>query len=90
VILVHDTAGAAPCPPMSELMTLQEMEARFPDEWIFVIDPETDKHLRVIRGTVACHSKDRDEVDRVAMALRPKRSATFFNAVSPDDEIIVL
>lgn len=89
MVLVHDIEETAPSPPMSEFMTREEMESRFPDEWIFVIDPESDRHHRVLRGTVVCHSKDSNEVDRVAMALRPKRSAMFFTEVTPSDEILV-
>jgi hypothetical protein len=68
---------------MSELMTRAEIEARFPDEWILVIDPDTGPDLRVRSGVVACHTKDRLELHRVAREvvreLRPGRCAVWFN-----------
>jgi len=75
---------------MESVMTLQEMEARFDSEWILVGDPETTNALEVIRGAVLHHSKDRDEVYRSAVKLRPKRSAILFTGQMPADTAIVL
>jgi hypothetical protein len=74
----------------SDLMTAKEMETDFPDEWILVGDPRTDDKLEVIEGTVIHHSKDRDEVYRRAVALRPKRSAILFTGHMPANTAIVL
>lgn len=74
---------------MPEVMKIDEIEARFPDEWILVIDPDTGPDLKVRSGVVAAHSKDRDEVYRTAIALKPKRSAVWFNGEPPDDEVLI-
>jgi hypothetical protein len=71
-------------------MTLQEMERELAAEWILVGDPETNDALEVIRGTVLCHSKDRDEVYRAAVSLRPRRSAILYTGRMPPDTAIVL
>jgi hypothetical protein len=75
---------------MAEVMKIDEIEARFPDEWILVIDPETGPDLKVRSGVVAAHSKDRDEVYRTAKSLKPKRSAVWFNGEPPADAVFVL
>ena len=75
---------------MAEAMKIEEIEARFPDEWILVIDPETGPDLKVRSGVVAAHSKDRDEVDRKALELRPRRSAVWFNGEPSEDTVFVL
>jgi hypothetical protein len=75
---------------MAEVMKIDEIEARFPDEWILVIDPDTGPDLKVRSGVVAAHSKDRDEVDRKAIELRPRRSAVWFNGEPSDDTVFVL
>lgn len=75
---------------MPDVMTIQEIKARFPDEWILVIDPDTGPDLEVRSGVVAAHSKDHDEVYRTALALKPKRSAVWFNGDPPEDAVIVL
>lgn len=91
MVLIHEpSADVSPCPPMSELMTRDEMESRYPDEWIFVVDPDLDEHDRVVRGIVKCHSKDPHEIDRIAIELRPGRSAMFFTAVTRSDEMFAL
>ena len=71
-------------------MTVQEMEARFDGEWILVGEPETTDALEVVKGVVLHHSKDRDEVYRRAVALRPKRSAILYTGRMPAGTAIVL
>ena len=71
-------------------MTIKEMEARFDGEWILVGEPETIVALEVVKGTVLHHSKDRDEVYRRAVALRPKRSAILYTGRMPEGTAIVL
>jgi len=72
-------------------MTIQEIESRFADEWILLEDPLANEALEVTRGSVICHSKDRDEVYRRAIALpRPKRYAVLFTGQMPANTAIVL
>ena len=75
---------------MAEIMSIEEIEARFKSEWILLEDPETDENLKVRRGKVLCHSKDRDEVYRKAMELRPKHSAFLFTGKPRKGMVIVL
>jgi hypothetical protein len=72
---------------MSEVMTRAEIEARFPDEWILVIDPDVGPDLKVRTGVVAAHDKDHDELYRQAIALKPKRSAVWFNGEMSQEEL---
>ena len=65
---------------MEKEMTLEEMKSQFDGEWI----------LEVIRGKVLYHAKDRDEVYRQVVALRPKRSAILYTGQMPEDIAIVL
>jgi|ERR1035437_925754 hypothetical protein len=77
--------------PMTEQqMTIKEIEDQFEREWVLVADPQTNEALEVTRGNVICHSQDRDEVYRRAVALRPKRSAILFTGRMPEDAAIVL
>jgi len=76
---------------MNEVLTMDQIEARFPEEWVFIVDPDTGPDLKVRSGIVAFHSKDRDEVNRKAMELRPKRCAVFYlGDPLPPDMIAVL
>jgi len=53
-------------------------------------DPRTDDKLDVIEGTVLHHSKDRDEVYRRSVELKPKRSAILYTGGMPANTAIVL
>lgn len=75
---------------MEQEMTIDEIKARFDAEWVLIEDPETNEALEVLNGKVRHHSKDRDEVYRQAVALRPKRSAILFTGEMPADTAIVL
>lgn len=71
-------------------MTLAEMKSQFEGEWILVEEPQTDEALEVVQGKVLYHGKDRDEVYRQAVVLRPKRSAILYTGEMPEDTAIVL
>jgi len=75
---------------MTQVLTISEIESQFADEWILVVDPEVDENLEILSGQVVCHSKDRDEVYRAAVELRPKRSAIVYTGNMSTDEIVVL
>jgi hypothetical protein len=75
---------------MDEIITLAEMEGRYPSEWILVADPELDENHEVVRGRVLCHSKDRDEVDQKAVERRLPRSAFVFTGKIPEGTAVIL
>ena len=75
---------------MAEIMSIEEINARFDSEWVLIEDPETTELFEVKRGKVLWHSKDRDEVYRKAMELRPKHSAFLYIGKPPKDMVIVL
>ena len=75
---------------MDEILTISEIESRYPGEWVLVEDPETDEALEVLSGKVLCHSPNRDEVDRKAMELRPRDFAFLFFGDIPDDLEVIL
>jgi hypothetical protein len=75
---------------MSKEMTIEEIESQFDSEWVLIEDPKTDEDLKVLGGKVLHHSKDRDEVYRKAVSLRPKRSALIYTGEIPEDTAVVL
>lgn len=72
---------------MGELMTLAEIEDRFPDEWLLIDRPEMDEHDRLARGRVVFHGPDRDEVYRKALELPTPRDIAFHCTKKPDPEM---
>ncbi len=75
---------------MSDVLTTAEIEAQFGAEWVLVEDPQTNDALEVQSGKVLSHSKDREEVYREAVRLRPKRFAMLYTGTLPQDAAIVL
>jgi hypothetical protein len=75
---------------INEVLTIAQIEAQFDLEWVLVEDPQTNEALEVQRGKVCWHSKDRDEVCRKAVELRPKRFAMLYTGQLPEDTAIVL
>lgn len=75
---------------MDEILTVAQIEARFVAEWVLLEDPQTDDALEVHGGAVRYHSKDRDEVYRKAVELRPKRFAVLYTGSIPKHAAVVL
>lgn len=75
---------------MDNILTHHEIFDRYNSEWVLLENPETTETFEIIRGTVLCHSKDRDEVYRKAIELKPRRVAFLFTGEMPKDTAIIL
>ena len=75
---------------MNQVLSIADIHRQFDSEWVLVIDPELDESLEVLRGEVACHSKDRDEVYRKARELAPTHSAILYTGRLPENVEIVI
>ena len=75
---------------MDDLLTIAQIEERFASEWVLVEDPQVNDVLEVQSGKIRWHSKDREEVYRQAVALRPKRFAVLYTGRMPEGTAIVL
>ena len=75
---------------MFEVTTLMQIKTLFDEEWVLIADPVTDESLNIRSGKVLHHSKDRDEVYRKAVALRPTRSAIIYTGKMPEGTAVVL
>lgn len=75
---------------MAEMMTLSQIERQFESEWVLVENPETNQNLELQAGEVLWHSKDRDEVYRKAVELRPRRFAMLYTGKMPKGTAIIL
>jgi hypothetical protein len=75
---------------MDRVLTAAQIEERFESEWVLVEDPDTNDALEVQSGKVRWHSRDRDEVYRKAVELRPKRFAMMYTGKMPEDTAVIL
>ena len=46
----------------TERLTLEEMEQKYPDEWLFIVDCEYSENTELLSGVVAVHSPSRVDV----------------------------
>jgi hypothetical protein len=75
---------------MPELLTIEEIHARYAPDWVLIGDPQTDECQRLLAGRVLFHSANRDEVDRRLLELRPARFAFRYLGTLPNDMAFIL
>jgi hypothetical protein len=75
---------------MDDILPIEQIRRKYKSEWVLIENPDVNKDLEVIRGKVVWHSKDRDEVYRKAIELRPKHPAFLFTGKIPKDMVIIL
>jgi len=75
---------------MDEVMSKAQIEAQFQSEWVLVEEPQTNEAFEVQSGKVRWHSKDREELYRKVVELRPKRFAILYTGKMPEGTEIVL
>lgn len=75
---------------MDELLTIDEIKARYAPDWVLIGDPETDEAQHLKAGKVLFHSPDRDEVYQKAIDLRLGNFAFRFLGELPEDMAFVL
>jgi hypothetical protein len=60
-------------------MTLAEMEAAYPDEWVLIADVDWDEEVDDVRGgRVVFHSADRDTAETRLVQLKLRSAGIFF------------
>ncbi len=75
---------------MDEVLTMDEIKARYAPDWVLIADPETDDMQRVLRGRVVCHGPDDEELLRKATELKLDHIAVRFLGEWPEDVVVVL
>lgn len=75
---------------MNDVLTMEEIEARYTGEWVLLENPETDGGQNVVRGRLLWHSPDRDEIHRKDLEFSPRDAAVLYIGDPPDDIAFVL
>ncbi|HWE40542.1 MAG TPA: hypothetical protein VG406_28600 [Isosphaeraceae bacterium] len=75
---------------MNDMLTLDEIKARYAPDWVLIGDPQTDDLHRLQAGRVLFHSPDREAVYRKAIELRPGRFAFRYLGELPGDMAFLL
>lgn len=76
---------------MKDLVNIPECEKLYADEWLLFEVIEVDEMNRPIKGKLLAHSKDRDELHKVAMSSKSKELyCTYTGEPIPKDMAIAL
>jgi hypothetical protein len=75
---------------MDEILTIEQIEARYAPDWVLIGEPQTDEGQRLQAGKVLFHSPDRDEVYRKAQEMPPGHYAFRFLGKPPENMALVL
>jgi hypothetical protein len=75
-----------------ELLSMDEIKARYADEWVLIDEFESDPvTLEVLRGKVRWHGPDREQVHEYARNLpRPFRSAVQYTGRARGNDLMLL
>ncbi len=72
-------------------LTMAEIEAKYPNEWVLVDRLKKGRDGMAVGGTVVAHSAEREVVYRVAGTLPiPRDVALFHTGPIPEDFIFIL
>ena len=75
---------------MKKVFTIKELEAQYSGEWVLLANPVHNELMEPIRGELAFHNKDRDEVYKEAHERKDAHKAIFYVGKLPEDLVVVL
>ena len=75
---------------MDELLTIEEIEARYAPDWVLIAEPQTDDMQRLLAGKVVFHSPDRAAVWAKVGELNLDRVAVRYLGEYPEPAVFDL
>jgi hypothetical protein len=74
-------------------LTIEQMKAQYPDQWLLVANPKTDENLDLLEGKVIAHSADCQQIYDAIAQERNTRTGTLsieYTGSIPDDIAYIL
>lgn len=71
-------------------MKWEDIKSAFKDQWVLIQVEKVDESLNVVEGEVLAHSKDKDEVHKKLLQIRPKEFSIEYTGTIPEDLAVVL
>jgi hypothetical protein len=75
---------------MDEVLTIEEMKARYAPDWVLIGEPVMDENQRLFSGRVLFHDPDRDAVYDKILEYPAGHYAFRFLGEMPEDMVLVL
>lgn len=63
---------------MLDVLTIEEIDQQYPNEWVLIGDPQTNESLKVLGGKVLFHSKSREEIYRQSACEKRGSTLAFY------------
>jgi len=87
-IHVNDNPGYK---PTGEILKIEEIRSRYPQEWVLIADLEADEQLNIIQGEILAHSPNRKEIDQALIKFKNVKSiAIEYTGSIPSDYSVLL
>jgi len=71
-------------------MKKEEIFKKYRNEWVLIECNEVDDNFEVVEGEILYHSKDKDEVYKRMLELRPNDYAIEYTGKVPEDLAVML
>jgi hypothetical protein len=88
----HPTSPQAPA--QDEILTVAEIERRYPDEWVLLEITQDHKRHERVKGRLIAHSPNRDDLDEPYRHLRTERPQAhtfeFYTGELVRDDVVVI
>jgi hypothetical protein len=75
------------------LLTIEQMQTIYPNQWLLVANPKTDENLETLEGEVIAHSADCEPIYAAIARERKTRTGTLsieYTGPIPDDVAFIL
>ena len=71
-------------------MKWKKIVEQYKDEWVLIDVKEVDNTFKIIEGDVIAHSKDKEEIYKKLLELKPKNFSIEYTGKIPEDLAVVL
>lgn len=68
----------------NERLTLKEMEEKYPDEWLFIVDCEHSENTELLSGVVAVHSRSETDIHEASMRYKGSAAIRYTGEIRKD------
>jgi len=69
----------------AEILTIEEIKEKYPNEWVLIEYEEIDAEFNVIKGHVIAHSTIKEEIYKTLMETKGKNIAVEYTGRIPED-----
>ena len=72
-----------------ERLTIEEMEQKYPDMWLFITHCEFSENTKLVAGVVSVYSKSRDEINDVSSKYEGGAAIRYTGSI-PEERVYLL